>query len=188
MGNHRKFFPSPAFNNMTVDETQTGGANMTQDNHTPINPPCDKVISRLPAYLDNEVAPSEHDAISAHLAHCERCRAEKEQLLSLWGELQKIPISHASKDLSEKIMRALGEESGEMVAEPIRFSRLLPVSAAAAVLGLVVGGWMAEGLLNAEAERRGEESIAATMDAFAPNPYGSFVGGYLAMLENPGRR
>ncbi len=145
---------------------------MAQDNHVPINSPCDNVIQRLPAYLDNEVAPSEHAALSTHLAHCARCRAEKEQLLNLWGELQKIPIPHAPKGLSDKIMRALGEEGGETVA----------------VLGLVVGGWMAGGLLNAEVERRGEESIAATMDAFAPNPYGSFVGGYLAMLENPGRR
>ena len=161
---------------------------MAQDNHVPINSPCDNVIQRLPAYLDNEVAPSEHAALSTHLAHCARCRAEKEQLLNLWGELQKIPIPHAPKGLSDKIMRALGEEGGETVAEPIRFSRLLSVSAAVAVLGLVVGGWMAGGLLNAEVERRGEESIAATMDAFAPNPYGSFVGGYLAMLENPGRR
>jgi anti-sigma factor RsiW len=188
MKKHRKFFPSPAFNNMTVGKTQTGGANMTQDNHAPINTICDKVIRRLSAYLDNEVTPSEHDAISAHLAHCKDCRAEKEQLLNLWGELQKIPIPHAPEGLSDKIMRALGDEGGETVAEPIRFSRLLPVSAAVAALGLVVGAWMAGGLLNAEAERRGEESIAVTMDAFAPNPYGSFVGGYLAMLENPGRR
>ncbi len=165
---------------------------MTQDNHAPINTLCDNVIQRLPAYLDNEVTPSEHDAISAHLARCARCRAEKEQLLNLWGELQKMPMPHAPKGLSDKVMRALGEEGGETDEEPIRFSRLLPASAAVAaviaITGLVVGGWMAGGLLNAEAERRGEESIAVTMDAFAPNPYGSFVGGYLAMLENPRRR
>jgi anti-sigma factor RsiW len=152
---------------------------------------CDHVLHRLPAYLDNEIVPPEHDAISEHLAHCERCRAEKEQLLTLWGELWQMPVPQAPADLADKVMRVIRGEDVETTAEPIRFSRLLPVSAAVAavvaITGLVVGGWFAWVLLDAETERQGERSIAATMDVFAPNPQGSFVGGYIAMLENPGR-
>jgi Kef-type K+ transport system membrane component KefB len=71
----------------------------------------------------------------------------------------------------------------------MRFSRLLPGPAAVAaavaitVAGLVGGGWLGARLLDAETNRQGERSAAATMDAFAPNPYGSFVGGYIAMLQ-----
>jgi anti-sigma factor RsiW len=159
-----------------------------QDNRTPANPPYDKVIPRLPAYLDNEVSPSEHDAISAHLARCERCRTEKEQLLTLWGELWQMPVPQAPADLADRVMRAIGDEGGDAGSNPIRFSRLLPVSAAVAVVGLVVGGWLALRLLDVETNRQGEQSVVAAMDVFAPNPQGSFVGGYIAMLENPGRR
>ncbi len=153
---------------------------------------CEQVMPRLPAYLDNEVTSAEHDAISAHLARCERCRAEKEQILALWDALREMPVPHAPVGVADRVMCRIGNGGGEAAAEPIRFPRFLPASAVVAaviaITGLVIGGWMAEGLLNAEAEQRGEESIVATMDAFAPNPYGSFVGGYLAMLENPGRR
>ena len=157
---------------------------------------CDQVSSRLPACLDDELAPQEHDAISAHMAHCERCRAEKEQLLALWGELGEMPVPTPPAGLADKVMHVIRGENRETATEPIRFPRLIPASAAVAaviaavigITGLVVGGWMAGGLLNAEANRQSEQSLAATMDVFAPNPRGTFVGGYLAMLENPGRQ
>ena len=165
---------------------------MAQDNFTPYNPPCDHVLLRLPAYLDNEIGQPEYDAISAHMAHCERCRTEKEQLLALWGELGEMPVPKAPAGLADKVMHVIRGENRETTTEPIRFPRLIPASAAVAavigITGLVVGGWMAGGLLNAEANRQSEQSLAATMDVFAPNPRGTFVGGYLAMLENPGRQ
>ena len=157
---------------------------------------CEQVMPRLPAYLDNEVTSAEHDAISAHLAHCERCRTEKEQLLVLWGELGEMPVPKAPAGLADKVMHVIRGENRETATEPIRFPRLIPASAAVAaviaavigITGLVVGGWMAGGLLNTEANRQSEQSLAATMDVFAPNPRGTFVSGYLAMLENPGRQ
>ena len=149
---------------------------------------CDQVSPRLPAYLDDELAPPEHDAVSAHLVLCERCRTEKELLLALWGELRGLPVPRTPDRLTDKVMRLIGDEDGKAATKPLRFSRLLPVSAAVAVAGLMVGSWLAWVLLDAETEREGERSIVSTMDVFTPNPQGSFVGGYLAMLENPGRR
>lgn len=150
------------------------------------NPPCEHVLQKLPAYLDNEVTSSEHDAISAHLAQCDLCRAEREHLTALWVQLGQAITPQVPADLSSKIMQRIQDE--EAPAAKIRLFRLLPVSAAVAVLGLLVGGWMARTLLEAETNRQGAHDLAAAMDVFAPNPRGTFVSGYLATLENPGRR
>lgn len=158
---------------------------MEQITLTTHNLTCEHVLHRLPAYLDNEIAPPEHDAISAHLTQCESCRVENERLMTVWAELDQLGTSKTPTDLHGKIMQAMHNE--ETPPTRMRFIRLLPISAAVAVVGLLVGGWMARTILDTEAVRQGEHSLAAAMDVFAPNPRGTFVSGYLATLENPGR-
>jgi anti-sigma factor RsiW len=42
----------------------------------PPGPDCGQVAAVLQAYLDGELAPSDTEAITGHLEHCERCNIE----------------------------------------------------------------------------------------------------------------
>ena len=148
-------------------------------------PSCDHVLQRLTAFLDNETRPAEHDAIARHLTRCEGCRAERDRIAVLCAELGQTTTPIAPAGLSGKIMRRIQEEG--TAASRIKSFRLLPVSAAVAVLGLLIGGWMARTVLDTDTHGEGEQGLIAAMDIFAPNPRGTFIHGYLATLENPGR-
>lgn len=58
---------------------------------------CQEVNRLLTAYLDNEVTPSEHTLVRAHLAGCDRCQQELAALSALQGRVSQFLQAKASR-------------------------------------------------------------------------------------------
>ncbi len=85
---------------------------------------CQEVNKLLVAYLDNEVTPSEHTLIRAHLARCDTCQRELAALSALQSRVsqflkvraaQATPSPHAWSRLQARLARE---------ARPLGFQRL----------------------------------------------------------------
>lgn len=106
---------------------------------------CKTTVGMLSAYLDRELAAVERDAVRAHLADCDRCRAEERDLRSLKGLLLGVRAPEPAEDFELRLMRRLQEEKARPLRKTFVFPRLRPLAlgqfgglAAAAVLAVVV--------------------------------------------------
>lgn len=52
---------------------------------------CDEILTRLDAWADEGLPPAERAAVDAHLAGCDRCRAEADALRALLVEARALP-------------------------------------------------------------------------------------------------
>ena len=145
---------------------------------------CLNVLNRLSAYIDSEL-PAEHmKMIRLHLFECPRCRAAHDEMRALWDVLaDPVPVV-APCDLEGRVIAALDKGRADGMRAPFPFWRLVAASSIAAVLGLIIGGWMGVAVLNRDAANDVGRSISATLDVFAPAPRGTFAEGYFAMLHN----
>lgn len=64
---------------------------------------CSEAVQRLWDYLENDVSPTDRDAIEAHLAFCRRCCGEVE----FAEELRRLLATAAEVDLSPAVERHL---------------------------------------------------------------------------------
>ena len=72
---------------------------------------CKSTVGMLSAYLDRELAPTERDAVRAHLADCDRCRVEERDLRALKGLLLGVRAPEPRQDFELRLMSGLREEA-----------------------------------------------------------------------------
>lgn len=144
---------------------------------------CDEILTRLDAWADEGLAPAEQAAVDAHLAGCDRCRAEAHALRALLAEARALPRAVLpARDLWGGIAPRLTAPEPHRVPPsetPLR-QRLLasrPLLLAAAIGGILLGVmmaslWQRQGELRAfTAERaRYVEASTALARALAADP------------------
>lgn len=84
---------------------------------------CREVLSRINAYLDNEVSPSEKKLIQAHLGTCQECQRELEALSNLQGSLRQHLKTRAAE-----VTPSLGAWSHLQAALPAKPPRRSPLN------------------------------------------------------------
>jgi len=139
----------------------------------------------LSAYSDGELAPSLIAAVEAHLASCPDCRAEYDSLRAVMDALTALEAPEPRRGLDATVMDRITRKG-----TGYRLPRLIPAPLCAAAFGLVVGVFLANGVVS---QRAGDPMIATddgimrAMNVFSPSPQGSFSNAYFTMLHNPGR-
>lgn len=159
---------------------------------------CKTTVGMLSAYLDRELGTGERNAVRAHLADCDRCRAEERDLRSLKGILLGVRAPEPAEDFERRLMSRLREEK----ARPLRtfsFPSLSPAVwgrigglAATAAMGLAVmathSAPRAEGSPLVRVERPATTPRAtddATDKYVAYSGADSFAGGTTMLTDGP---
>ena len=145
---------------------------------------CRDVQAQLSVYADAELPDEQMKMIRLHLDECPQCQKQYDELLDLWSALADLTPVHAPANFEERVMELIDKRGMQNIQQPVGLWRLLAVSVAAAVLGVIVGGWMGMAILDKEAVNGIERSVSSTLDVFAPAPKGTFAEGYFAMLHN----
>ncbi len=57
---------------------------------------CERMETRLIAYLDGRVNDAERSEVESHLAACRPCRTRAEEFRLLWGVLEEVPMQEPS--------------------------------------------------------------------------------------------
>jgi anti-sigma factor RsiW len=151
---------------------------------------CSTIQTRLSAFADGELSPALRSEIEAHLALCADCRRLLADGDRLWLALEDSNPPRPRPDFTQAVLRKVTTQSGSGIfIDRIRaWARLLPAPAALAamvVLGLLLGGWMGQTVLE---ERRvasapAQEASLEGLDAFTPTPRGSLAQGYLVLVS-----
>lgn len=144
---------------------------------------CEEILIQLDTWVDEALAPAEQAAVTAHLAACDRCRAEADALRALLAETRALPRAVApGRDLWGGIASRLEAPGSRPPAptEPLRRARLLlnrPLLLAAAVGGILLGAaiaslWYRQGARweFAVEQARYTEASAALALALAADP------------------
>ena len=88
---------------------------------------CKTTVGMLSPYLDRELAPVERDAVRAHLADCDRCRAEERDLRTLKGLLLGVRAPEPAQDFERRLMSSLRDESLRPVRSRIALPKMRPL-------------------------------------------------------------
>lgn len=144
---------------------------------------CSKAGKYLSSYLDSELEAKEVAQLELHLAQCDRCARELEQMRQLQGLLSQAQRYAAPPAFRAKVMERI-------IGQPPKGFSLFPVFIRFAEVGFFVlaitAGIMSGGMLiNAFAPyHKGEQIIASlsleTFEAFPPDSLGR---AYLTMTE-----
>jgi len=144
---------------------------------------CSRAVKYLSSYIDSELGAKEVALLESHLAQCDRCERELEQMRQLQGLFRQAPKFSAPPVFRAKVMERVNNQ-------PARGFSLFPVFIRFAEAGVFVlaitAGIMSGGMLiNAFApHHKGDQVIASlsleTFDALPPDSLGR---AYLAMTE-----
>ncbi|MGH7655857.1 MAG: zf-HC2 domain-containing protein [Gemmatimonadaceae bacterium] len=123
-------------------------------------------LDRLSAHIDGELTAGESVDVAAHLASCEACSAEYEQLMatveSMHRQLPPLRAPDALRTRIEAAVRAPNVSSGRLVPTP-RSARPYRAWAAAAAMAIMLG--LAYGLGARSATTAGEQMADAMLTA-----------------------
>jgi len=130
----------------------------------------DEWTTQLSAYLDGELSADEHAAVEEHLASCDECRADLQQLRGVVSWAAGYEGREPANDVWRQISTAIaGTPSGVVNLERRRKPRQrmtfsIPQALAAAVALMVVGagGWLA-------ARATAPNQMATVIDISAPD-------------------
>ncbi len=144
---------------------------------------CSNVVKYLSTYLDLELGAKEVALLEAHLAQCDRCRAELEQLQLVQGLFKDARKFSAPPAFRAKVL-------GRLQSQPAQGFSFFPMFIRFAEIGVfllaITAGIMSGGMLiSAVAPHyKGEQVIAAlSLETFEALPPDSLGGAYLAMTE-----
>jgi predicted anti-sigma-YlaC factor YlaD len=100
---------------------------------------CSEIQRKLSPYIDNEMTDPQKKEIKNHLAICENCQRDYQDLLESWELLDALPKPEPAPFLYTRIQTRLSEKSkGKQYGRLERF--FVPLSATAAVIiGIVIG-------------------------------------------------
>jgi hypothetical protein len=103
-----------------------------------------EITDKLSDYLDDELTPSERQAVEAHLRECDECTATLAELRRIAGTAAALPDTPPSGDLWPAIAERI--TAGPRAAAPAPRRRLaftVPQLAAASLLLAALSGWLA---------------------------------------------
>ena len=93
----------------------------------------------LADYVDGALADAERAGVDAHLATCARCRDEVALAGRARSALKEMPLAEAPAGIASRALaEAASAGKAARVGGPPRWTRLLPIAAAAVVVGLLV--------------------------------------------------
>lgn len=144
---------------------------------------CSKAGKYLSSYIDGELDAKEITSLESHLAQCDRCTEELEQLRQLQGLFSQARRFSAPSGFQSMVIEKISDQ-------PVKGFSLFPVFIrfveAGVFILVITAGIMSGGMLiNVFApHHRGEQVIASlsleTFDALPPDSLGR---AYLAMTE-----
>ena len=152
---------------------------------------CEEARARLSAYLDGELPETATQEIEEHLRACAGCNAAFEQLRkadSLLNADVPPPVPHGFAD---RVMAAANAREPRPTPATVPLWPSLLRIAAAVVIGLGVGGWMASDLWRDSeaptATAQTDVTEAYNLDALADAPDGSLADRYLSLASGINR-
>jgi len=144
---------------------------------------CSRAGKYFSAYLDGELGTKEVARLEAHLAGCDRCSGELDELKRLHGLFLRAERFSAPPGFSEMVMERAD-------AHPAKGLSFFPVFArfveAGAFLLVITGGIMSGGMLmNSFASHHKGVQVASSffLETFEALPPDSMGRAYLAMTE-----
>jgi len=145
---------------------------------------CSLCKRNLSAYMDKELSPWLMAAVEAHLAICPDCRAEFDSLCAAMKTLTILKAPEPRRGLDAAVLSRIAQEEKNSLPH-----RLIPAPLCAAVIGLLVGVFLASGAIQRTADPMiaADDGIMRAMDVFSPSPQDSFSNVYFTMINNPGR-
>ena len=144
---------------------------------------CSTAGKYLSSYIDSELAAKEVALLESHLAKCDRCTGELEQMRQLQGLFRQARTFSAPPAFRAKVMdKVIEQPAKEFSFFPV-FIRFVEVGAF--VLAITVGIMSGGTLINAFVPNNvGEQVIASlSLETFEAMPPGSLGRAYLAMTE-----
>jgi len=97
---------------------------------------CDQSRKLFGAYWDDEVTQAEREVLESHFGACERCRTEYESFARVLEWMGSLPRAEAAPDLAERALARAKRNSPVPDRIPSATPRWIPVTAAAALVGL----------------------------------------------------
>jgi predicted anti-sigma-YlaC factor YlaD len=131
--------------------------------------------------LDGRLVPAEAERLAAHLASCERCRAERAAVAGAWAQLEALePVPAVPEDwpvISTRL--AARTERRPWLRWPLAVRRAIGAGAIAglAVVGLLIGDRVADAALG-PARSPSLEAVAIA-EGFGDLPFGAPSPGLL---------
>jgi anti-sigma factor RsiW len=149
---------------------------------------CSSVRRRLSAYVDGELPAREARKLESHLAGCQRCSADYEEMAEvhhLFAGAQRYSAPQGFPAAVMEKVQALPTKAFFPVPLLVRFA-----GAAAVVLAIAAGAVSGDVLMRSVVAHRVSERATVmaslSLDAFDASPPGSLGHGYLAVTG--GRR
>ncbi len=132
------------------------------------------IFSRHPrddisAHADGELAPERRDALEAHIAGCERCRTELDELLAVRSALRGLPQVAAPRSFALTPAMAEGEPRPVTPRTTPAFVAMRLAGAGFAAVLAVVVMLDAGGIVDDNGDRSSDESSTALFDADPTN-------------------
>jgi len=138
--------------------------------------------------LDGRLAPADAERLAAHLAGCERCRAERAAMAGAWTRLEALEAVPVTPEDWPAISVRMTERAARRpwLRWPLAVRRTLGTAALAglAAAGLLVGDAAAEAALR-PARSPSLEALAIA-DGFGDLPFGAPAPGLLLGLAGSG--
>ena len=78
---------------------------------------CENIHENFSDYLAGDIAPEARQAVQDHIASCESCREELENLTAIWAKLEVLPLEQPSGALRQRFYSMLEEAKNGSSAE-----------------------------------------------------------------------
>ncbi len=144
---------------------------------------CFSVRKRLSPYVDGELPAREARKLESHLAGCQRCTADYEEMAGvhhLFADAQRFSAPQGFPAAVMEKIEARSTKTFSLVPLFVRFA-----GTAAVVLAIVAGAVSGDVLMSSLFPHRGPEGetvmASLSLDAFEASPPGSLGYGYLSV-------
>lgn len=148
---------------------------------------CEDARARLSACLDGELPETATQEIEEHLRACAGCNAVFEQLRKADSLLNADVLPPVPHGFADRVMAATNASVPEPTPAPVPLWPSLLRIAAAVLIGLGIGGWMASDLWRDSeaptATNQTDITEAYNLDALADAPDGSLANSYLSLAS-----
>jgi len=144
---------------------------------------CSKAGKYFSPYIDGELGKRESSLLESHLAQCERCSGELDELKRLQGQFMQAERFYAPPALRARVMDRVNEQPAQAFSLFPFFARFVE---AGVFLLVIIAGIMSGGkLMNAFApHNKGVQVISSlSLETFEALPPDSLVRAYLTMTE-----
>ena len=145
---------------------------------------CFSVRKRLSPYVDGELPAREARELESHLAGCQRCTTDYEEMTgvhSLFADAQRFSAPQGFPAAVMEKVEARSTQTCSLIPLLVRFAAV-----AAVVLAIAAGAVSGDLLMSFFVPHRGPEGetvmASLSLDAFEASPPGSLGYGYLSVM------